>query len=100
MAAAERAWEVHLRTQKMISRRRCTEPTPARLRSPEVGKTEVNSIIIKNYPSISEESDKEETEDDNNRTNDTNIDRAGAIEEEKAPSRHTSGNMNPSENYI
>ena len=92
LAAAEKQWEVHLRTQKMIARRQahCQDPAP-RLRSPEQA-PDVNSIIIKNYPSITEESDKEENENDNVQSD--SKDNENIVEEikERLPSRHTSGN--------
>ena len=95
MAAAEKQWEVHLRTQKMIARRQghCQEPG-TRLRSPE--RRDVNSIIIKNYPSITEESDKEE-ENDNSQSD--SKDNEVVVEEirERLPSRHTSGNSQTEE---
>ena len=72
----------------MIARRQghCQESGP---RTPE-RPPDVNSIIIKNYPSITEESDKEE-ENDNSQSDSKDSENLEEIKE-RLPSRQTSGN--------
>ena len=68
LAAAEKQWEVHLRTQKMMSRRQTQSSEPGGHRS----ESSDERVVIRNYASITEESDKEEEND--NQDNDASSD--------------------------